>query len=92
MVGEARFLKETTFYARHGELWGSGEFIASLAVDIACNHAAGDAIGDVIEPLIAAAARDEGYRVLPSQQEPVVMNTKGPSDPPSRLSIRRRLK
>ena len=66
-------------YARHGELWGSGEFIASLAVDIACNHAAGDAIGDVIEPLIAAAARDEGYRVLPSQQEPVVMNTKGPS-------------
>jgi hypothetical protein len=65
--------------ARHGRLWGSREMIASLAASIACNQAGSDAIGDLIDPLIAAAAKAEGYRVLKAQRRPVVMNTKGPS-------------
>jgi len=69
----------SALYARHGQLWGSREFIASLAVDIALNQAAGDAIGRLIDPLIVTAAHEQGYRLLPSQERPVVMNTKGPS-------------
>ena len=69
----------SALYARHGQLWGSRDFIESLTVDIALNQAAGDAIGRLIDPLIAAAAREQGYQLLPSQERPVVMNTKGPS-------------
>jgi len=64
---------------RHGRVWGSREMIASLAVDIACNHAASDAIGRLIEPWITDAVAAEGYRRLPAQPHPVVMNTKGAS-------------
>jgi len=64
---------------RHGRAWGSRELIASLAVDMACNECASDAIGRLIEPWIAEAANAEDYRRLPRQPQPVVMNTKGAS-------------
>lgn len=64
---------------RHGRLWGSREMIAGLAVDIACNDCASDAIGRLIEPWLIAAANAEGWRRLPPQEHPVVMNTKGAS-------------
>jgi hypothetical protein len=69
----------SALFARHGQLWGGRELVASLATDIACNHAGSEAIGRMIEPLLATAARDEGYQLLPRQDRPVVMNTKGPS-------------
>ena len=69
----------SALYARHGQLWGSRDFIASLAVDIALNEAGSEAIGRLIDPLIIAAAHEQGYRLLPSQGRPLVMNTKGPS-------------
>jgi hypothetical protein len=65
--------------ARHGGVWGSREIVASLATNIACNDAGSETIGRMIEPMIAAAAKAEGYRMLTAQQQPVVMNTKGPS-------------
>ena len=64
---------------RHGRVWGSRELIASLATDLACNRLGGEAIGRLLEPWIAEAARIEGYSVLPRQERPVVMNTKGAS-------------
>jgi hypothetical protein len=64
---------------RHGRAWGSRDMIAKLATDIACNHVASDDIGRVIEPLMIDAADAQGYRRLPRQQHPVVMNTKGAS-------------
>ena len=64
---------------RHGRAWGSREMVARLAVDLACNDAASDAIGRLIEPWLAEAVRAEGYRRLPRQAQPVVMNTKGAS-------------
>jgi hypothetical protein len=64
---------------RHGRLWGGRDIIASLAVDIACNQAASDEIGRLIEPWLAEATLAEGYRRLPAQEHPVVMNTKGAS-------------
>ena len=64
---------------RHGRAWGSREMIGGLAVDIACNEAASDAIGRLLEPWIDDGVRREGYRRLPRQAQPVVMNTKGAS-------------
>ena len=64
---------------RHGGPWGTREMIARLATGLACNDAAGDCIGVALEPMLHEAARNEGFRVLPRQAHPVVMNTKGPS-------------
>jgi hypothetical protein len=64
---------------RHGGVWGSRPLLASLATDIACNKYGSDEIGRLIDPWIRKAAADGPYRLLPRQEEPVVMNTKGPS-------------
>jgi hypothetical protein len=64
---------------RHGRAWGDRDVIAKLATDIACNQAASDDIGRLIEPWLADAALAEGFRRLPRQEHPVVMNTKGAS-------------
>jgi hypothetical protein len=64
---------------RHGRLWGGPSLIGSLATDIACNDFGAAEIGRLIAPWIAQAAAEEGYRLLPRQGEPVVMNTKGAS-------------
>jgi hypothetical protein len=64
---------------RHGQIWGSRDLVGTLATNLACNAFGSDAIGRLTEPWIAAAAKDEGYLLLPRQDEPVVMNTKGPS-------------
>jgi hypothetical protein len=64
---------------RHGGPWGTRELIASVATDLASNEHGSDLVGRLIEPLLLQAARDEGYGLLPAQQSPVIMNTKGPS-------------
>lgn len=64
---------------RHGRVWASRQLIASLVTDLACNHFGSDEIGRLIEPWLIDAAKIEGYRLLPRQERPVVMNTKGPS-------------
>jgi hypothetical protein len=64
---------------RHDRVWGSPELIASLATDLACNRAASEAIGALVAPCIAEAAANEGYKLLPRNEHPVVMNTKGAS-------------
>jgi hypothetical protein len=64
---------------RHGRVWGSADLLVTLAVDIACNDCASDAIGRLIAPWLVDAAHAEGWRRLPPQPHPVVMNTKGAS-------------
>jgi hypothetical protein len=64
---------------RHGRIWGGPDVIARVATDLACNDLGSDEIGALIEPWLAEAAAREGYRMLPRQDAPVVMNTKGPS-------------
>ena len=64
---------------RHGQMWGSRELIGSLATNLAGNSLGSDEIGRLIEPWIVASARQEGYMLLPPQDQPFVMNTKGPS-------------
>jgi hypothetical protein len=63
--------------ARHGRLWGDRGLIAPVATGLACNEHGSEAIGALIDPLVREAAALEGYRALPAQQRPVVMNTKG---------------
>jgi len=64
---------------RHGRLWGDRALIASVATDIAFNARAGERIGEWLEPVLRRAAAETPYPLLPRQQHPVVMNTKGAS-------------
>lgn len=66
-------------YKRHGRPWGSRELIGNIATDIACNDYCSEEIGRLIEPHLGEAAASDGYRLLPAQEHPFVMNTKGPS-------------
>src|SRR3984957_12517814 len=69
----------SALFTTHGHAWGTRELIASAAIDMACNEYGSDSIGRAIEPLLLRAARSEGYRLLPRQERPIVINTKGPS-------------
>lgn len=64
---------------RHGGIWGGREIIAVIATGIACNDFGADEIGRLISPWLLDAADGEGYVLLPRQDQPFVMNTKGPS-------------
>jgi hypothetical protein len=65
--------------ARHGRLWGDKSLLAPIAVGIACNDHGSNLVGSLVAPVVARAADAEGYRLLPAQERPVVMNTKGAS-------------
>jgi hypothetical protein len=65
--------------ARHGRLWGDKPLLAPIALGLACNDHGTEVVGALIEPHLRRAAEAEGYRLLPAQERPVVMNTKGAS-------------
>ncbi len=65
--------------ARRGRLAGGAALIADIAVARVNNEYGSDVIGAAIDPLFREAARQNGYRFLPCQARPVVMNVKGAS-------------
>lgn len=69
----------SAMHIKHGRVWADRNAFAALVVGMACNDYCSRAIGDLIDPLVHAAARAEGYTLLPSQSQPVVLNTKGAS-------------
>jgi len=69
----------SAMHARHGQLWGDRTLLTTVATDLACNDYGSEEIGRIIEPHFQHAAQVEGFRLLPVQAEPVVMNTKGAS-------------
>jgi hypothetical protein len=69
----------SALFATQGHAWGTRDLIVSMATDMACNDYGSECIGRAIEPLLLRAARNEGYCLLPRQERPVVINTKGPS-------------
>ena len=69
----------SALFATQGHAWGTHDLIVSMATDMACNDFGSECIGRAIEPLLLHAARSEGYNLLPRQEHPVVINTKGPS-------------
>ncbi len=69
----------SALFAVHGRPWGTRELIVTLATDLACNTHGSELLGDLIDPVLKQAATAEGYVLLPPQEHPVVINTKGPS-------------
>ena len=69
----------SALFTTHGCAWGTPQLIRSIATDLACNTHGSDVIGRAIEPILRQAAVTEGYWLLPSQERPVIINTKGPS-------------
>ena len=69
----------TAISGKRGQLVGDKELIASLATTLVCNSYGSDVIGKAIDPLMRQAVANEGYRLLPPQKEPVVLNVKGAS-------------
>jgi hypothetical protein len=66
-------------FTAQGQAWGTKHLIAAIATGLACNDYGSDCIGLAIAPLLQLAARQEGYKLLPRQERPIVINTKGPS-------------
>ena len=66
-------------FTTQGAAWGTKDLIASMAAGLAGNDFGSDCIGHAIAPLLQTAAREQGYKLLPRQEHPVVINTKGPS-------------
>ena len=69
----------SALYAKHGDLRADQSLLTRLVTDRVMNSYGSEMIGDLIEPFIEQARIAEGYRRLPVQSEPVIMNTKGAS-------------
>jgi hypothetical protein len=69
----------SALFTTHGCAWGTRDLIMTLTRDLVCNAYGSDAVGRSIDPLLRGAAALEGYNLLPSQERPVVINTKGAS-------------
>jgi hypothetical protein len=64
---------------KQGRIVTDRQLIVELALRVFCNDQGSTEIGHLIAPIFENAARAEGYRFLPAQSEPIVMNTKGAS-------------
>jgi hypothetical protein len=64
---------------RHGRIPGDPALLTRLAARLAGNEASSVLAGRLIEPALAEIAAREGYRRLPAQARPVIMNVKGAS-------------
>jgi len=69
----------TSVIGQHGRLLGNDALLGELAVTLVCNEFGSQLIGEAIFPYVQAAVTTEGFRFLPRQQKPVVMNVKGAS-------------
>lgn len=69
----------TSVTGKRGRLVGDKQLLIDIAVTLVCNRHGSQVIGDAIEPFLLAAAANEGYRLLPAQDKPIVMNVKGAS-------------
>jgi len=69
----------SAMHVKHGRLWADRDSLAELVLGMSCNDYCSQALGQLIEPLIAEAVEAEGYYRLPRQGHPVVLNTKGAS-------------
>jgi hypothetical protein len=64
---------------KHGRLMGDVGLLSALTVPLVCNEYGSELIGEHIEPYFLRGVSEEGYRLLPPQTHPVVMNVKGAS-------------
>jgi hypothetical protein len=78
-VHEALALIANALIIRHGRIVGDQALLNSLVTGLVCNRHGSEVIGEMIAPYIREAVAQEGYRLLPVQKEPVVINVKGAS-------------
>jgi len=64
---------------KHGRLTGDKNLLTSLVCGLVGNDHGSEVIGEMISPYIQQAADAESYRLLPPQEQPVVINVKGAS-------------
>jgi hypothetical protein len=64
---------------RRGRLMAEKALVIKLAANWVCNSYGSLKVGEMIDPIIREAALAEGYRYLPHQKAPVVLNVKGAS-------------
>jgi hypothetical protein len=64
---------------QHGRLQADRDLILRLTANQVCNTYGSHEVGRWITPMLFKAAQTEGYRVLPFQKKPFVMNVKGAS-------------
>lgn len=62
-----------------GRLVADQDLIKSVVLRYVCNTYGSDVVSAAVEPSFSRAVEAEGYQVLPSQENPVVMNVKGAS-------------
>ncbi|MFK7890746.1 MAG: hypothetical protein AB8B63_08005 [Granulosicoccus sp.] len=66
-------------FAHRGRVILDDRMIVDIVVNQVGNTYGSDVINDAIEPFWRKAVEQEGYRLLPAQEKPVVMNVKGAS-------------
>ncbi len=64
---------------KHGRLAGDKTLLTSLVCGLVGNDHGSEVIGEMISPYIQQAVDAEAYRLLPPQNQPVVINVKGAS-------------
>ncbi len=64
---------------KHGRLAGDKTLLTSLVCGLVGNDHGSEVIGEMISPYIQRAVDAEAYRLLPPQNQPVVINVKGAS-------------
>lgn len=69
----------TAISGQRGRVVGDVDVLVDLVAGMVCNRHGSELIGRLIEPLLFEAAAQEGFRRLPAQEEPIVMNVKGAS-------------
>ena len=62
-----------------GRLVADHDAVVALAADRVCNDLGSDRLGTEIHPIFERACEAEGYRILPPQPTPLIMNVKGAS-------------
>jgi hypothetical protein len=67
----------TAVISQRGRLLGHSDLLTELAVTLLCNDFGSEVIGEAILPFVQKAVACEGYRFLPRQEKPIVMNVKG---------------
>jgi hypothetical protein len=64
---------------KRGRIPHDRSLLTALATRLVCNDYGSLVIGETIDRYFAQAASREGYRILPAQLHPIVMNVKGAS-------------
>lgn len=66
-------------FIKHGRIIGDQALLSKVATGLVCNGYGSEVIGEMVAPLVSAAAASEHFPVLPPQQNPIVINVKGAS-------------